>query len=1097
MKLTCLLLICGFLQARSAAYSQEKITLSVEGVSVKDALRAIQQQTTYQLIYSDDILPQKNKVSISVKDEGIATVMSHALAGTHLTYKVLEGRLIVLMPRGGTMVKVSGTVKNAKGEPLIGVTVKVKGGSGGTATQANGAFSLEAPDSATLVFSYVGYEQKEVALHGQTTLEITLKEAASSLNEVVVVGYGTQKKSDLTGSIATVNFDSVLANRPITNASQALGGKVTGLWVSQNSGKPGSDGAQLSVRGWGTLNNNAPLVLIDGVEGSINEVNPNDIASVSVLKDAASAAIYGSRAANGVILITLKSGSYNQKPKVSLASYVGVQSLGRRYDIIDNSVTYMNLWNQALVNQGGDKLFPDSVINGFKNNRDPYKYPNTNFYDYVFKKAPVTDHNLSVRGGSKDTKYYMSFNYLDQEGIMLHTNSKRYGLTLNLESRINKWFRLGGRINGMRKVSEEPYDIGRVLYIFANGAYPFTAPYTRDGSFGAPEAISNGAPIVGNRNPLIETANGQTRYENNFLKMNAYAQIDFTDYLSLKTNLSIQYNHNLEDRYNQLLYGYTSTGIQAINLDYVTTLEASRTGNDSYYNTWYNTLDFDRTFGDIHRVSATLGMQVENTVLKNDFARRTDPPKEGLTQVDAGTSGIQANGNLNKLRMLSYFGRLDYTLANKYLLEVNFRADASSRFAEGHRWGYFPGVSAAWKLGQEKFIRDLDVFSHLKVRASWGELGNENINGYWPYLTVIDQSNALSYNYGGALAPGAAVTALANGVISWETATTKDVGLDFGFLDDRLTGSVDLFHKVTSNIIVQLPIPLVMGGVTAPYENVGEMLNKGLEINLNYARGASGREEFGYRLGVNLTYVDNEVTRFRGGKSPDQLYLIREGYSYKELYGLKAIGIFKSDEEADKYMYANGYSPKAGDIKYEDVNGDGKIGFEDKMALGNTIPKFTYGFNLGFSYKGFDLSILMKGIAGVYAYTSNAWTQPLGISGGTITKRWKNAWTPDNTQTDIPAIKVNNTWNNQESSFWVSDISFLKAENVQLGYSFPASLTSRLGLSKLYVYLNGQNLFSVVNKDYEGFDPERNTFNSGDNFYPIPRILSFGINVDF
>lgn len=1011
--------------------------------------------------------------------------------------KIREKHSFTLLNKANDPIQVSGHVKNSQGEALIGVTVKQKGGSGGTVTQADGAFQLEVPADAVLVFSYVGYKDKEVTLSGQTTLEVTLEENASSLNEVVVVGYGTRKKGDLTGAVSNVEFDSVLSNRPITNASQALGGKTTGMWVSQNSGKPGSDGAQLRVRGWGTLNNADPLVLIDGVEGSINEVNPNDIKSISVLKDAASAAIYGSRAANGVILITTKSGSYQQKAQVSLSSYLGMQMLGRHYDIVDNSAEYMNLWNQALVNQGGDKLFPDSLIDQFKNNHDPYRYPNTNFFNEVFRTAPITEHNLSLSGGSENTHYYMSLNYLYQDGIMLHTSSQRYGLTMNLESRVSDWFSIGGRINGMSKTSKEPYDIGRVLYIFANGAYPFTAPYTQDGKFGSVEAIANGNMLVGNRNPLIETANGQTRYENSFLKMNAHATITFTDYLNLKSNLAVQFNHNLQDRYNQLLYGYTSTGLESVNLDYATTLGASRNGVDNAYYTWYNTLNFDKQFGDKNQVSAVVGMQVESTQIKNVYGRRTNPPKEGLTQIDAGTDGIEANGNLDKLRMLSYFGRADYTYANKYLLEVNFRADASSRFQRGHRWGLFPGVSAAWKISQEGFMSGQNTLSDLKLRASWGALGNENIAGYWPYLTVIDQGYDLSYNFGGALAPGVAVTALANNRISWETATTTDLGLDFGFLQNRLTGSVDLFRKITDNIIVQLPIPTVLGGLASPYENVGKMENKGVEFEINYSKQAASRDQFGYSVGGNLTYIDNEVTHFRGGKSPDQLYLIREGYSYKELYGLKAIGVFQSDEEADKYMYANGYKPQAGDLKYEDVNGDGKIGFEDKMAMGNTIPKFTYGLHLSLSYKGFDFSMLMQGIADVYAYTSNAWTQPLGISGGTITKRWEDAWTPQNPGTTLPSIKVNNTWNNQESSFWVSNISFLKAENIQLGYAFSSSITDALGIRKLYAFVNAQNVFTLVNKKYEGFDPERSTFDAGDNFYPIPRILSFGVNVDF
>ncbi len=994
-------------------------------------------------------------------------------------------------------INISGKVTNDKGEPLEGVSVTISGTKKGTTTNSDGRFVLNVSNAENIVLevSNVGFQKKTVSVGNQTEINITLEKVVVGLDEVVVVGYGTQKKVNLTGAVSTVKFEGALENRPITNASQALGGAVPGIWVSQNSGAPGSDAAQIMVRGWGTLNNSNPLVLIDGVEGSMNEINPNDIQNITVLKDAASSAIYGSKAANGVVLITLKSGKYNGATQVNLSSYVGMQSLGKRYDIINNSVEYMNLWNQALVNQGGSKLFPDDVINNFKNNNDPYKYPNTNFFNEVFKTAPITDHNLSLRGGSEKTRYFMSFNYLNQDGIMQNTNSQRYGLTVNVDSKVKDWLTIGGRINGIKKFSEQPFDFGRILYIFANGAYPFTAPYTRDGRYGSVEAInSNGGMIVGNRNPLIETANGKNRTENNFFKMNAFADIRFADFLTLKTSYSSQYNNNLSDRYNQLISGYTDAGLVGKNLDYLTQLQAIRANVQSNYNVLYSTLNFNKTIGKIHDISAVAGMQVENSIIKNTFAQKTDPPKEGLTQVDAGTSGIVAGGNMNALRGISYFGRANYALSNKYLFEVNFRADASSRFQQGYRWGYFPAFSAGWRLDEERFIKDLNLFSNLKLRASWGKLGNQNINQYWPYLTVVNQTNALSYNYGGTFAPGAAVTSLVDDRISWETAVTSDVGIEFGILDNKLSVEADYFRKTTKGIIVQLPIPLVLGGMEAPLENVGEMTNNGMEISINYSNIAKDRNKFGFNVGGNLTYILNEVTKFRKN-SPDQLYLIREGYSYRELYGLKAIGLYHTDKEAKDHLFANGYIPHAGDIKFEDVNKDGKIGFEDKLGLGNTIPKFTFGFNTSFSYKGFDLGILLQGIAGASVYTQNAWTQPFGISGGTVTKRWSNAWTPTNTETNIPSIKINDSWNGQASSFWVSNISFIKLKNIQLGYNLPASIIKKIGVPKLYIYLNAQNVGSLVNKGYEGFDPERNTFDSGENFYPIPKIFSFGVNL--
>jgi len=525
-------------------------------------------------------------------------------------------------------------------------------------------------------------------------------------------------------------------------------------------------------------------------------------------------------------------------------------------------------------------------------------------------------------------------------------------------------------------------------------------------------------------------------------------------------------------------------------------MEISRSQVSVIDNNLYTTLNYSKIFDEKHDIYAIAGMQMESWTSKNVFARRTDAPKEGLTQVDAGTDGIMGEGNMNGVRMFSYFGRLNYSFNGKYLFETNIRADASSRFKKGNRWGVFPGFSAGWRLSDENFIQDLSLFSNLKLRASWGQLGNQNISGNWPYLTVIDQNYNLSYSYNGVLSPGAAATALIDENITWETTSTLDFGLDVGILDNKLNVEADYFQKITRDIIVQLPIPSIMGGLTAPFENVGEMVNEGFEIAVNYGNNIIQRNSIGYSIGVNLTYVDNEVTKFRGGKSPDQLFLIREGYSYNSLYGYKAVGIYQTDEEAAEHMYDNSYKPKAGNLKFEDVNKDGKLGFEDKQGLGNTIPKYTFGFNAGLKYMGFDLNILFQGIAGAHLYTQSDLTN-LTTDNPSMTTKWRNAWTIENPDTDIPSIKFDNTWDNSQSSFWVHEISFLKLKNIQLGYNCPEKLTSQLRVEKIYIYANAQNVFTVVNKGYEGYDPERATFDAGHNFYPIPRILSVGLNLNF
>lgn len=590
------------------------------------------------------------------------------------------------------------------------------------------------------------------------------------------------------------------------------------------------------------------------------------------------------------------------------------------------------------------------------------------------------------------------------------------------------------------------------------------------------------------------------------MKGNVYATIDFMEGLSLTAQYSGQYNNNNQDKYNQLHYCYTDLNgsNKSKPLDFPSTLNVYRKVSDEFYSTFFANINFNRTFGEIHDISALLGYQQEALTKRVTEASKTDPSKGDLHQVSSGTKNPTAIGNKYQWRMLSYFGRINYALMGKYLAEVNLRADASSRFAKGNRWGYFPSFSAGWRLGEEEFIKKLGIFDNLKIRASWGKLGNQNIgdlsnpsNGdYFPYLTVLTQDYENSYNFNNTLAPGAAITGLVDPMITWETTTTTDIGLDLGFLKNRLNIEADYFVRKTSDIIVQLPIPTILGGLTAPFENVGEMKNTGLELNVNW-QDRIAASDFSYSIGANLTYVDNEVTKFRGGKAPDQLYLIREGYSYKTLYGFIQEGVYQTDEEAQKHMYDNGYVPTAGDLRYKDVNGDGKLDYRDKEEIGNTIPKFTYGINGSLSWKNFDLNFQFAGIAGVHGYFQNAWTEPLGISGGSITERWRNAWTKENPSNELPQIKVNDTWNRQQSSFWACNMSWFKLKNIQLGYTLPTALANKMFLQKCYVYVNATDVFTIVSSKYEGFDPERDTFADGYGHYPIPRVFSIGLNLSF
>lgn len=1104
-----LLLATIFQTYANDAYSQRtKLSLNFNNTALEQVLDAIENQSEFFFLYNEKLVDVKRKVSVKGNDKSINEILNSLFEGTDVEYSIVD-RKIVLAPEDINEAvqqnkTVSGKVTDKTGSPLPGVTVVVKGTTTGTITDMNGVYNLNnVPESSYLVFSFVGMRTQEIQVNNQNTIDIILVEETIGIDEVVAVGFGVQKKVNLTGAVSVIDFTEEIENRPITNASQALSGKIPGLWVSQNSGKPGADGAEIRVRGWGTLNNSNPLVLIDGVEGSFDQINPNDIENVSVLKDAASAAIYGSKAANGVILITTKTGKKEEDMQVTLSSYYGIQSLGRRYNLVTNSAEHMRITNQALVNEGGSPLFAESLISQFENGTDKYKYPNTDWYDILFENAPIQEHNLSVRGGTNKSTSFLSFNYMNQDGMVKNTNTERYGIRANMELDVYHWLKLDGRINYSRRTSNEPYNdavygsLGRVFEMLS-GVTPYTAPYTRDGKFGSVEAISpDGNVLFDNRNPLIETANGRRILEYNNLGINSSATIDLFDFLTWRTTLASNANWNMIDNHNETVVGYTDSGSPMMTKNFNREgIEMSRNQVSNITNNLFSTLSFNKTFNTKHEISSILGMQIESMTLKTMFSRRTNPPKEGLTQVDSGTTGIQAAGNLYKLRMYSYFGRFNYSYLGKYLFEANLRADASSRFKEGNRWGIFPGFSAGWRIGDEEFIQNLDIFSGLKLRASWGQLGNQNIAGYWPYLTVINQNNGLSYSSDGTLVPGAAVTDLIDEDITWETSSTLDLGIDMSFLNNRISVEADYFHKITKDILVQLPIPEVLGGLTPPYENLGEMRNNGVEFTINYNNRALTRDKLGYNLGFNVTYIDNLVTKFQGGKSPDQLYLIREGYSYRTLYGYKVIGIYQTPEEVTEHMHSNSYKPKPGNLKFEDVNDDGKLGFEDRQDLGNTIPKLTFGFNSGFKYQGFDLNLLFQGVFGANGYNNNIVTM-MDYENRTISTTWRKAWTPDNRNTNVPILLFNNSWDNQQSSYWVKDISFLKLKNIQLGYEIPQKTSSKLGIQKIYLFANAQNVFVLVDKDFEGYDPEKDSFSHGVNQYPVSRIISMGLNINF
>ena len=1007
--------------------------------------------------------------------------------------------IFCVSPAFGQGFTVTGTVYDDSGDVLPGASVVVMGTTFGTITDINGQYTLNPVTAESILqFSFVGFISQEIAVGSNRIIDATLQEDALGLDELVVIGYGVQRRANLTGSVSTVNFDEETLNRPITDASQALSGRVSGLWVSQNSGQPGSDEATILVRGYGTLNNAAPLVIIDGVQGQLSAVNPNDIESITVLKDAASAAIYGSRAANGVILITTKTGNRNERTEVTFSTSAGLQTIGMKYDLINNSAESMRIHNQAYANDGrAVPLYPESLISRFEAGGDEFKYPNTDWFSLMYKPSMMYDANFSVRGGTQRSSSFLSFNYQNQDGLVPNTSSYRYGMRANLDYEINSWLNIGGRLNYMRRISDEPFDLARTFEII-RGSTPFVAPYDRLGRWGSSEAIDDaGVQIYDNRNPLIDANNGNRRRTDNNLTADAIIRITFTKDLVLNTTWSSTGRWVLVDQYNTPGYGYTDSGMETITKNYNREglMMIRNFGTISFNNNVYSTLNYNKRF-EVHDISAVAGIQIEDFNNKNVMAQRTEPALPGLTQVNAGTSGIQGEGTMVGYRMFSYFGRINYALAHKYLFEINFRADASSRFMEGNRWGYFPGLSAGWRLSEEEFMQNLGIFSNLKLRASWGQLGNQNIASYWPYLEEFSQNFVSSYSYGGNLQPGAAITAMTDPNITWETTTTTGFGIDMGLMNNRLNFELDYFNKITKDILVQLPIPILLGGRTAAFENVGEMLNRGFEFSVNYDKRVANSDQLGYNLGFNFTYVHNEVTKFRED-APDQLRLIREGYSFRTLYGYNVTGIYQTDEEAAAHMHSNSFVPKAGNLKIEDLNGDGRLDFQDMQEMGNSIPKITYGLTARLNYKNFDLSMLFQGLGLSHLYSNNVYER-VDLENQSLITRWRDAWTPENTDTRVPAVRMNSSWDMSANSFWVYRQDFLKMRNIQLGYLLPRELSSRIGMNRAYVYANIQNVFTLMMfKGYDGFDPERGFQSGGGDTYPVPRVYSLGFNLTF
>jgi tonB-linked outer membrane protein, susC/ragA family len=990
---------------------------------------------------------------------------------------------------------ITGMVTDANGDPIIGASVQA-GGAALAVTGADGRFSVSVAPGTELQISYVGFATKAVMVrNGVSNYDVTLSDDSRALNEIVVVGYGTQKKANLSGSVAQLD-GKTLGNRPIANVSSGLQGLLPGITVTGASGAPGLDGGLILVRGVGTLNSASPYILIDGVEaGTLNSLDPQDIASISVLKDASSAAIYGSKASNGVILVTTKRGQ-NGAPKVNYSGFFGIQNATALMERM-NSADAAYYYNKALERSGKAPRFTEEAIQKFRDGSDPYNYPNTDWYKLAFKTAWQNRHNVNVTGGNEFVKYLASAGYLKQSSILPNAGREQFNARANLDmvlsKRITAHLNLAYIQNNYRDASSayaggSSDQIIRQLNIIA----PWIPYKKEDGSYGT---VSDG-------NPMAWLESGMTVNRNN-RNFTGLIGIDYQVFKDLKLTLQGAYVDASQR------YSYFQKFIQ-YNANKATDPSKLEIGHYDWHRTTFDAfLNYDKSVAK-HNFKAMLGWHTERYKYLPDWMYRKNFPNNNLTDMNAGDASTQKNsGYTRELTMVSYFGRLNYDYAGRYLFEANFRSDASSRFAKEHRWGFFPSFSAAWRISEEPFMeRSKSWLDDLKLRASWGQLGNQDAlsgkqdgtSDYYPWMNTYKLDG--SYPFGGQLMQGYYQGDYHLSTISWERSTTWGVGIDFT-LFGGLTGSIDYYNRKTTDIImdVSAPAEFALGKYK---DNIGALRNEGVEISLAYAKQLN--KDWAINAGVNFAYNKNKILNLGEGTEYIEKGNRRTalGQQYNSYYMYKATGkFFNSQEEADAFTakYGNPFGRKfmAGDIIYEDTNGDGKLDSNDRVYTKHTdIPAITYNINLGATWKGFDLSMTWQGVGSVSHIFNREVLGEFSGDASHPSTMWKDSWTESNHNAKMPRVfETGNSPSDMTramSTFWLWNTAYLRLKTLQLGYSLPENVLKGIGVERVRIYYAGENLLTFHSLPFN-IDPEI-TSERGSS-YPLLRSHAIGINITF
>lgn len=989
--------------------------------------------------------------------------------------------------------KVTGTVTDEEGEALIGVSVKAENSKAAVITDIDGNYSITLSAPTTLSFEYLGMKPEKIKVSKAGVHNVTLLTDNNTLDDVVVVGYGTQKKINLTGSVQSISSDEII-KRNVSNGSSALQGIVPGLTAIQSSGAPGGDNASIRIRGVGSMNSDShPLVLIDGVEGDLNRIDLNQIESISVLKDGASAAIYGSRSSNGVILVTTKRGT-DGKVKVSFNGYVGWNKPTTMPDPV-NAVTYLQAIDKARVNNNQDAIYGDIIDQYLTEGADNITRFDTNWRDLIMKESAMSqNYSVSVSGGNKLARVYASAGYYKQDGMVPNNTFDRTNLRLNTDLTVNHWIDLGADISVRQSNVVNPIGGSTTLIGYAMTFTPILSAVNNDGTWGY--------GLQGNNPIAAINAGGYSRS----------AAPEYTARLSATIRpfkgMTIigRYNWKRNDGRTKV---FADTYEEYEGGSYKGTFPtnekaASEERSSSTLKQFNVTATYENTFAEKHFVKVMIGLQSEEYDSNTLSAKRSGYYYNGYEDIVHGDAATATNSSYSlSWAKLGYMFRLNYIYANRYLLEVSGRYDGTSRFLPEQRWGFYPSVSAGWRISEESFWEPLrHVVDNLKLRASYGQLGNESIGSWFPFISAISQNYAYGYWFDKTFTTGVAQTQLANPDIHWEKSIQRNIGIDFNMFNSRFTGSFDFYYRHIEDMLQQFVLPEFVA-LTAPYQNAGSMRNQGWELSLGWNDRVGN---VSYYVKGNLSDTRNKVLKLYGNGNKSGNRLLAEGQSLNNYYGYVADGLFQSYDEINAVdaegnyinaVYGERDNIKPGFIKYRDLNGDGVINGDDRKVIGDGRPHFEFSLQFGFDWKGIDFSAMLQGVGEKEVYYSGGGARAL-VGNATLYEYQLDTWSEDNPNAKFPLLLQDPNGSNQNnlfSSFWLQSAAYCRLKNLTIGYTLPQKWTRVAEVERVRFYASAQNLFTIRgNNFYQGFDPETT---AGASCYPLNKTFLFGVNLEF